>query len=96
MGAAIDLPVLNPAGNDGRFLTDTPLVGGLKVEEGQPHHHRGRCAPSGALLPQEARPHSYPHCWRHKSPLIFRATPQWFISMDRRACAPTRCATSGA
>jgi isoleucyl-tRNA synthetase len=37
----------------------------------------------GALLHDEPMQHSYPHCWRHKTPLIFRATPQWFISMDR-------------
>jgi isoleucyl-tRNA synthetase len=37
----------------------------------------------GALLHHESLQHSYPHCWRHKTPLIFRATPQWFVSMDR-------------
>ena len=34
------------------------------------------------LLSQSQYEHSYPHCWRHKTPVIFRATPQWFISMD--------------
>ncbi len=37
----------------------------------------------GALLHHHAYEHSYPHCWRHKTPIIFRATPQWFISMDQ-------------
>ena len=37
----------------------------------------------GALLHHEAFRHSYPHCWRHKTPVIFRATPQWFISMEQ-------------
>ncbi|MBL4744282.1 MAG: isoleucine--tRNA ligase, partial [Cycloclasticus sp.] len=37
----------------------------------------------GALVHDEALNHSYPHCWRHKTPIIFRATPQWFISMDK-------------
>ena len=37
-----------------------------------------------ALLHHEAFRHSYPHCWRHKTPVIFRATPQWFISMDQK------------
>ena len=37
-----------------------------------------------ALLHQAIIEHSYPHCWRHKTPLIFRATPQWFISMDQK------------
>ena len=39
---------------------------------------------NGALVHEEAIRHSYPHCWRHKTPIIFRATPQWFISMDNR------------
>ncbi|MDX7019200.1 class I tRNA ligase family protein, partial [Klebsiella aerogenes] len=37
----------------------------------------------GALLHHEAMQHSYPCCWRHKTPVIFRATPQWFIGMDK-------------
>ena len=37
----------------------------------------------GALLHHQALRHSYPHCWRHKTPIIFRATPQWFISMEQ-------------
>ena len=39
---------------------------------------------SGALLHVEKMQHSYPCCWRHKSPIIFRATPQWFVSMDQK------------
>ena len=46
----------------------------------------------GALLHQEPLPHSYPHCWRHKTPLIFRATPQWFISMDQHGLRAARAA----
>jgi len=61
----------------------TELVAGLKVDAANPVivaalEERGR------LLHQEPHPHSYPHCWRHKTPLIFRATSQWFISMDSR------------
>ena len=37
---------------------------------------------NGALLKNEPYRHSYPHCWRHKTPIIFRATTQWFIGMD--------------
>ncbi|MBV2091754.1 MAG: class I tRNA ligase family protein, partial [Candidatus Thiodiazotropha sp. (ex Ctena orbiculata)] len=37
----------------------------------------------GALMHEERLRHSYPHCWRHKTPIIFRATPQWFVSMDQ-------------
>ena len=83
VGQRYGLPVANPVGNDGRFLPDTPLVAGATVEEAnglliQALRERGR------LLHHEAFRHSYPHCWRHKTPVIFRATPQWFISMERQ------------
>jgi isoleucyl-tRNA synthetase len=83
VGQRYGLPVTNPVGNDGRFLPDTPLVAGATVEEAngiliQALRERGR------LLHHEAFRHSYPHCWRHKTPVIFRATPQWFISMERQ------------
>jgi isoleucyl-tRNA synthetase len=81
VGLRYKLPVRNPVGPDGRFVTGTELVEGMKVDEASPVvvaklHELGR------LLHQEKHPHSYPHCWRHHSPLIFRATSQWFISMD--------------
>ena len=83
VGQRYGLPVLNPVGNDGRFLPDTPLVAGLKVDEAngvllEALRERGR------LVHHQPFVHSYPHCWRHKTPVIFRATPQWFISMDRK------------
>ncbi len=82
VGQRYGLPVTSPVGNDGRFYRDIPLVGGLRVDEANPViidtlRERGR------LLHHEAFRHSYPHCWRHKSPVIFRATPQWFVSMER-------------
>ena len=83
VGRRYGLPVANPVGNDGRFYPDTPLVAGLRVDDANPViiealRERGR------LLHNEAYQHSYPHCWRHKSPVIFRATPQWFVSMDAK------------
>ena len=81
VGRRYGLAVVNPVGNDGRFLPDTPLVAGLRVEEANPvlievlRSH-------GRLLAHQPLTHSYPHCWRHKTPVIFRATPQWFIGMD--------------
>jgi isoleucyl-tRNA synthetase len=83
VGQRYGLPVTSPVGNDGRFYREIPLVGGLKVGEANPViietlRERGR------LLHNESYRHSYPHCWRHKSPVIFRATPQWFVSMDRK------------
>ena len=78
-----NLAVPNPTGNDGRFLPDTPLVGGLKLEEGGKLIVETMRA-NGTLIHDEAYVHSYPHCWRHHSPVVFRTTPQWFISMDQK------------
>ncbi|MFI4880529.1 MAG: isoleucine--tRNA ligase [Steroidobacterales bacterium] len=83
VGQRYGLPVTNPVGNDGRFLSGTPLVAGLKVDEANPVIIEA-LTQGGRLLHQEAFRHSYPHCWRHKTPVIFRATPQWFISMDKK------------
>ena len=83
IGISYGLPVVNPVGPDGRFVAGTPLVAGLKVDEANAVIVR-ELAERGALLHEEPLRHSYPHCWRHKTPLIFRATPQWFISMDQK------------
>jgi isoleucyl-tRNA synthetase len=83
VGKLYDLPVTNPVGNDGRFLPDTPLVGGKKLDEAAALILDDLKA-HGRLVHHEAYRHSYPHCWRHKTPVIFRATPQWFISMDQK------------
>ena len=82
VAARYGLPVVNPVGPDGRFAPETALVGGLPVAKAN-ELIIAELARRGALLHREALRHSYPHCWRHHSPLIFRATPQWFISMDR-------------
>jgi isoleucyl-tRNA synthetase len=82
VGLVYDLPVENPVGGDGRYLPDTPLVGGKPVFEAN-KYLVDVLAEHKALLHHEAYRHSYPHCWRHKTPVIFRATPQWFVSMDQ-------------
>jgi isoleucyl-tRNA synthetase len=82
VGQRYGLAVANPVGNDGRFLPGTPLVAGLRVDEANPVISAALLA-AGELLHEESFRHSYPVCWRHKSPVIFRATPQWFISMER-------------
>jgi len=82
VGQRYGLTVSNPVGNDGRFFPDIPLVAGLKVDEANPVIV-AELAGRGRLLNEEAVLHSYPHCWRHKTPVIFRATPQWFISMEQ-------------
>jgi isoleucyl-tRNA synthetase len=76
------LAVVNPVGDDGRFVPGTPLVAGLKVDAANPVISTELLA-RGRLLHEEVIQHSYPHCWRHKTPVIFRATPQWFISMEQ-------------
>jgi isoleucyl-tRNA synthetase len=81
VGSRYGLEVYNPVGDDGCFRSDVPVVGGLHVTRAnEPVLEALRAA--GTLLKQRRLLHSYPHCWRHKSPIIFRATPQWFVSMD--------------
>ncbi|CAH9017730.1 isoleucine--tRNA ligase [Candidatus Nitrosacidococcus sp. I8] len=77
------LPIDNPVGSNGCFLPDTPLFAGqsvFKVNEAIIQVLEG----NQVLLSKQSIGHSYPHCWRHKTPIIFRATPQWFISMDQQ------------
>jgi isoleucyl-tRNA synthetase len=78
-----NLEIINPVGNDGCFLPDTELVGGEHVYKGNKIVLETIEA-NGSLLKLESIRHSYPHCWRHKTPIIFRATPQWFISMEKK------------
>ncbi len=83
VGQRYGLAVENPVGPDGRFAAGTALVAGLKVDEAN-GVIIAELARRGRLMHQVPHPHSYPHCWRHKSPVIFRATSQWFISMDQK------------
>lgn len=75
------LEIFNPVGPDGCFLPNTPLFAGLNVFKANPEVIKV-LVERGALMHAEKITHSYPHCWRHKTPVIFRATQQWFISMD--------------
>ena len=83
VGKQYDIEVYNPVGNNGVYLENTPLFAGqfvfkandTIVETVKEH---------GNLVLNVKYEHSYPHCWRHKTPIIFRATPQWFISMDKK------------
>jgi len=82
VGVENDLPLDNPVGGDGVYLPSTELFAGQHIYPASKEilallEERGR------LLHQESFGHSFPHCWRHKTPLIFRATPQWFISLDQ-------------
>lgn len=83
IGNRYGLTIENPVDDQGRFIENTPFFAGehvYKVNE----HVVEVLREKDALLYVEKVQHSYPHCWRHKKPLIFRATPQWFISMDQQ------------
>lgn len=77
------IPMENPVDAKSCFVEGTPIVGGMHVFKAN-EPLLVALADSGHLLHHEAMQHSYPHCWRHKTPLIFRATPQWFISMEKK------------
>ncbi|MEJ2566399.1 MAG: isoleucine--tRNA ligase [Gammaproteobacteria bacterium] len=83
VGVRYGLPVDNPVGGDGVFLPGTEFFGGEHVFKANDHVIEVLKA-KGALIHEETVHHSYPHCWRHKTPIIFRATPQWFISMGQQ------------
>ena len=82
VGKKYGLPIDNPVGSDGVFLTNTELFAGEHVFNANAHVLEV-LENKGKLVHQQAILHSYPHCWRHKTPIIFRATPQWFISMNK-------------
>ena len=77
------LDVYNPVGANGCFLPDTAIFGGQSVFKVDANVI-ALLKQQDTLLQQADIKHSYPHCWRHQSPIIFRATPQWFIGMDKR------------
>ena len=80
-GVRYGLDIYSAIGTNGRFADDTPVVGGLKVFEANPVVVKS-LADRGRLWHESKVAHSYPHCWRCHQPVIFLATPQWFISMD--------------
>jgi isoleucyl-tRNA synthetase len=82
VGRRYNLEIENPVGGDGRFLPNTPLFAGEQVFDANAHVIKV-LVENNRLLKDEPYHHSYPHCWRHHTPVIFRATPQWFISMDQ-------------
>ncbi len=81
VGQRYGLEIDNPVGDNGCFLPNTELFAGQHVFKANALVLE-ILEEKGALLHQENLLHSYPHCWRHKTPIIFRATPQWFVSMD--------------
>jgi isoleucyl-tRNA synthetase len=81
VGQRYGLEIDNPVGDNGCFLPNTELFAGQHVFKANALVLEV-LEEKGALLHKEDLLHSYPHCWRHKTPIIFRATPQWFVSMD--------------
>jgi len=82
VGRLYDLEPYAPVDDAGRFTSDVPAWEGRHVFEANPAIVE-TLREMGALVASEELGHSYPHCWRCKKPVIFRATPQWFIRMDR-------------
>ncbi len=82
VGRHYGLRVDNPVGNDGKFLPSTELFAGEHVFKANDHVIEV-LKTKGKLVHATSVHHSYPHCWRHKTPIIFRATSQWFINMER-------------
>ncbi|MGZ5063482.1 MAG: isoleucine--tRNA ligase [Usitatibacter sp.] len=84
VGIEYKLPLDQPVDDHGRYKASVALFAGRSVREAEKDIVAALEA-RGALLAHEAFRHSYPHCWRHKTPIIFRATTQWFIAMDQPA-----------
>jgi len=96
-GLKYGLEIYCPVGNDGRFLNDGRIpadLAGLTTLETVEDLAKKRTSPAniavlkkldaaGALLAKHSLTHSYPHCWRSKTPIVFRAVDQWFVSLDK-------------
>ena len=84
IGKAYGLEIYCPVDNAGRFTSEVEFFGGENIFDANPKIVE-LLREKGALLHVENYNHRYPHCWRCKNPVIYRATPQWFISMDAEA-----------
>ena len=81
VGSKYELPIENPVNEHGCFKKNVPFFAGQTVWESNPNVIK-LLKENDCLIHAESYAHSYPHCWRHKTPIIFRATPQWFIGMN--------------
>jgi len=82
VGQKYGLSVDNPVADNGTFRPGTEIFAGEHVFNAN-DHVLDVLREHNTLIHEEAIEHSYPHCWRHKTPIIFRATPQWFISLEK-------------
>ena len=76
------IETINPIGSNGCYKNEVEFFSGIHVRKVD-DEVIAKLEDTNALLNHEAYHHSYPHCWRHKTPLLFMATPQWFISMEK-------------
>ncbi|MDC1066224.1 isoleucine--tRNA ligase [Candidatus Pseudothioglobus singularis] len=83
VGLQYNLPVDCPVDGKGVFIESTEGVAGEFIFKANATII-GLLESHGTLVKHEPITHSYPHCWRHKTPVIFRATPQWFVSMTQK------------
>lgn len=81
VGLKYGLEVENPVGGNGVYLPTAKAFAGEHIYKANPKIIE-LLESTGHLFKHSKLKHSYPHCWRHKTPIIFRATPQWFISME--------------
>jgi len=81
-GVDNDLPLDNPVDGRGVYIESTHLFAGMHIYKAN-EAIVTTLTDGGKLLCVEKVDHSYPHCWRHDTPVIFRATPQWFVSLDK-------------
>ncbi len=82
MGLKYNLEIYSPVNDRGNFTDEVEDFGGMNVfKANQPVIDK--LSENGKLLANRMLTHSYPHCWRCKKPVIFRATPQWFVSLDK-------------
>lgn len=81
IGLKYGLEIYNPVDDGGFFIPAVEHFGGMNVWKANSEISK-KLLEDGYLLKEEKTTHSYPHCWRCKSPILFRATAQWFISMD--------------
>jgi isoleucyl-tRNA synthetase len=86
-GLKYNLPVLSPVDDRGHFTAEAGPYAGMFIFKGNKQIIADLQA-SGALLGEKKLTHSYPHCWRCKKPVMFRATEQWFIGMDIPGVVP--------
>ena len=83
LGRKAGLKIYNPVDDDGRYIPEVELFARMTVWEANPKivEHLRKI---GALVAEVTLNHEYPHCWRCKNPTLFRATEQWFISLDKK------------